>query len=74
MIYEFDFQFTEHPDLWVRTDITVEDALECLKTGLLKNSQVSRVKLFAINEGDVSVSFIYDITAAKSGNQPWTIQ
>jgi hypothetical protein len=73
LVYEFEFQFTDKPGLWVRTDVKVAEALECIKTGLLKNTPVARVKMFAISEGSLSVSFVYDIGAAKSGNNPWIL-
>jgi hypothetical protein len=74
MIYEFEFQFESHPTIWLRADVTTAEALECLKTGLLRNSIVSKVKAFAISESDNSVTFVYDISAAKSGTgQPWSV-
>ena len=66
--YEFDFQFSDKPGFWVRADIKVYEALEVIKTGLWKNQQISKVKLFAIDEAN----FVYDINAAKSGGQPWS--
>jgi hypothetical protein len=71
--YEFDFQFTDIPDMWLRADVTVTEALECIKTGLLKNRAVSRIKLFAINGDTCGVSFVYDVVAAKQGNNPWSL-
>tara|TARA_R110000868_G_scaffold65453_3_gene195789 strand:+ start:296 stop:562 length:267 start_codon:yes stop_codon:yes gene_type:complete len=73
--YEFDFQFVDISDMWLRTDVTVFEALECIKSGLLRNRAVSKIKLFAINiDGDEgSASFVYDVIAAKQGNNPWSI-
>ena len=71
--YEFDFKFVEMPDMWLRTDVTVLEALECIKTGLLKNKAVSQIKLFAISGEECSISFVYDVVAAKQGNNPWSI-
>lgn len=73
MVYEFDFQFADIPNIWLRTDVTVEEAFECLKTGLLNNRVVTRIKAFAITNSPTSVSFVYDINAAKSGSFPWTL-
>jgi hypothetical protein len=73
IIYEFEFQFESQPTLWLRTDVTVQQALDCIKTGLLKNLAVARVKLFSISESNQSISFVYDIAAAKSGNIPWSL-
>lgn len=72
MVYEFEFQFEQTPNIWLRTDVTIADALACLKTGLLRNQVVTKVKLFAITESSTTVAFVYDITAAKSGNTPWS--
>ena len=70
--YEFEFQYTDNP-LWVRADISIAVAYKTILTGLLLNKAVSKVKLFTITEGEESVSFIYDVGAAKSGNQPWSL-
>lgn len=73
-VYEFDFQFTDLPGIWLRTDVTVAEAFSCIQTGLLKNKPVSKVQMFAIKTDDgSSVSFTYDIVAAKQGNFPWTL-
>jgi hypothetical protein len=71
--YEFDFQFADIPTMWLRTDVSVVQALDCIKTGLLDNRAVSKIKLFAISEGDNTVSFVYDVVAAKQGNNPWSL-
>lgn len=71
--YEFDFQFVDKPNVWLRADVTVEEAFNAIKTGLLKNHQVSKINLFAITEGSQSVGFVYDVVAAKSGTQPWSV-
>jgi len=73
MNYSFDFQFESHPNLWLSTEVTTIEALSCLKTGLLRNHVVTRVKVFSINGDGESETFIYDIAAAKSGNQPWSL-
>ena len=70
--YEFEFQYTDNP-LWVRADISIATAHKTILTGLLLNKAVSKVKLFTITEGEESVAFIYDVVAAKSGNQPWSL-
>ena len=72
--YEFDFQFEDKPGIWLRADVTVEEAFNAIKTGLLKNNPVSKINLFAITDKDKSVGFIYDVAAAKQGNQPWSLQ
>lgn len=72
VVYEFEFLYTDNP-LWVRADISVATAYNTVLTGLLFNKAVSKIKLFAISEGEDSVSFVYDIAAAKSGNQPWSL-
>ena len=74
LVYSFDFQFADKPNIWLQADINTNEALEVIKTGLFKNHSVSKIKLFAINCGDESVTFIYDVIAAKSGLNPWTTQ
>jgi hypothetical protein len=73
-IYEFEFQLTDTQGLWLKTDASVYTALEVIKTGLICGKQVSRIKLFAINGEEGSACFIYDVAAAKSGNQPWSVE
>jgi len=73
-IYKFEFQFVDVPDLWLTIDISVGDSLEAIKTGLVKNRPISKIKLFAINTDDDSIAFVYDVVAAKQGNTPWTLQ
>ena len=72
-IYSFDFQFTSIPQMWLSTDVTIQQAFDCIKTGLLHNQAISKIKMFSINSDGSSVSFIYDIVAAKQGNFPWTL-
>ena len=71
--YEFDFQFTDIPNFWLRTDVTIEEAFSVLKTGLLRNRPVSKIKMFAITTSDTAVSFVYDVIASKTGAFPWTL-
>ena len=73
-VYSFDFQFVDVPNMWLSTDVTVEESLNAIKTGLLNNRPISKIKLFAISSGSDSICFIYDVVAAKQGNQPWSIQ
>ena len=71
-IYEIEFQVPSD-SRWYKTDISVAESLEVIKTGLLSNKPVSKIKLFAITEGDSSANFIYDVVAAKQGSQPWSL-
>lgn len=73
LIYEFEFQFTSSIGIWVKADVDCLEAFEAIKTGLLRNHPVSLIKLFTISEDTTTVAFIYDVTAAKQGNTPWTI-
>ena len=73
IVFEFEFEFTSNPNLFVRADVSVKEAFESLTTGLLKNCPVSRVKLLTVAEGNSSVYFTYDVNAAKKGNQPWSL-
>lgn len=73
-VYEIEVQYELIPNQWVRLDVKIAEALEALKTGLLRNLAITRVKLFSITAKDSdAVSFVYDIAAAKSGNQPWSL-
>ena len=72
IIYEFEFQYTDNPR-WLRTDAPIGVAFTAIQTGLLGNKPISKIKLFTISEGMSSVSFIYDIAAAKQGNSPWSL-
>lgn len=72
-VYEFDFQFTDVPNFWLRTDVTIEESFNVLKTGLLRNKPVSKIKMFAINSDGSSVSFVYDVIASKTGAFPWSL-
>jgi hypothetical protein len=72
-VYSFECQFEALPSLWVSLDVTVEQALETIKTGLLHNKVVTKIKLFVINVESDSIGFIYDVVAAKTGNNPWSI-
>lgn len=71
--YEFEFEFTSSTGIFVRTDATVKEAFECLRTGLLRNAPVSRVKLFTVAGGNDIVAFTYDVNAAQKGNPPWSL-
>ena len=73
-VYSFECQFEALPNLWVSLDVTVEQALDAIKTGLLHNKVVTKIKLFVINTPDSdTIGFIYDVVAAKQGNNPWSI-
>lgn len=74
LIYELDFQYDETNLVWSALDVTVSEALDTLKTGLLRNKPVAKIKLFAIFDTDNSVEFVYDVRAAKTGNIPWSIE
>jgi hypothetical protein len=73
-VYSFDFQLTSVPDMWLATDVTIDEAFATIKTGLLRNKAVSKIKMFSINADGESVSFVYDIEASKQGNFPWSLQ
>ena len=69
-----EFEFTQESSTrFLRTDITIQQALDAINTGLLDNKPIGKIKLFAISEDDDSISFIYDVAAAKSGNNPWSL-
>ena len=73
ILTELDFNYSENPRT-LKTNVTIPQSLEVLKTGLLDNKPVSKVRLFSIEQDGLSVTFIYDIQAAKSGSQPWSIE
>lgn len=72
-VYSFDCQFEALPNLWVALDVTVQEAMDCIKTGLLRNKPVTRIKMFSIGDLGDSVSFVYDIVASKTGAFPWAL-
>ena len=72
--YSFDFQFVDKPNLWLSTDVTILEAFESIKTGLLRNHPILKIQMFTINADDTSVSFVYDVVGAKQGNFPWSLQ
>ena len=72
-IYEFDLQFTDVPNFWLRTDVKISEAFDVLKTGLLRNRPISKIKMFAINADGQSVSFVYDVICSKTGAFPWSL-
>lgn len=71
--YEFEFEFTSHPGIFVRTDASVKQAFDSLKTGLFRSAPISRVKLFTVVEGSMIIAFTYDVNAAQKGNPPWSL-
>ena len=73
IVFEFEFEFTSNPNLFVRADVSVIEAFVAITTGLLKNCPVSRVKLLTVSEGNSSVYFTYDVNAAQKGNKPWSL-
>jgi hypothetical protein len=73
VIFQFDFKFTDC-DVWLKADISIGESLEVLKTGLLRNKAVSQVKLFSVAEDGTEIGFIYHITNAKAGTQPWNLE
>lgn len=60
--------------------VTVDtDSLEVmltLKTGLFRNQPVESVVVAVVNSDDEEQKqqFVYNVEAAKSGNQPWSLQ
>ena len=78
LIYELDYQLDTSANvsspIWLSKDITVLEALDILKTGLLDNKPVAKIKLFAIFDTEISIEFIYDVRAAKQGSIPWLIE
>ena len=73
--YEVEFKLKGIPFI-TRTDTTTVEILECLKTGLFRNQPVESISLFSIasDDGEQSHTFVYNMEAAKSGNQPWSIK
>lgn len=74
LTYELDFQYDSSPPVWTSADVTVTEALDTLKTGLLNNKPVAKIKLFAIFNTEISIEFVYDVRAAKQGNIPWSLE
>ena len=72
--YELDYQYDATHPVWATADVTVTEALDTLKTGLLHNKPVAKIKLFAIFNTETSIEFVYDVRAAKQGNIPWSLE
>ena len=68
-----EFRLEEFP-CFVSANITMLQAFECINSGLLHNKPVRQVKLYTVTgeEGN-SISLVYDIAAAKSGSNPWSM-
>ena len=71
-IYEAEIKFKALP-FTTRVDVSTWDMLECLKSGLYKNQAVESVSLFSIHGDEEAQIFVYNIEAAKSGQQPWSV-
>lgn len=72
-IFNLDFQYEANQE-WVNLDVTVLEAFDALKSGLIDNRPVTKIKLFAIFDTETSIEFVYDVRAAKQGNIPWTLE
>ena len=70
--YEADIKFKALP-FPTRVDASTWEILEALKTGLFRNQAVESVALFSISGDEEAQIFVYNIEAAKSGNQPWSV-
>lgn len=59
----------------VSVNTTSTEVLETLKTGLFKNQAVEWVNVANVQSDDEEQThaFIYNIEAAKSGAQPWSL-
>lgn len=74
LIHEFEFQLSSMPGVWLKTDVTTTQSLSAIKTGLLHNQSLSKIKLFTVSDDDTTISYIYDVLAAKQGIQAWSTQ
>lgn len=72
-LFELEFQFQDTPHVWLKVDQPLSTHLAALKTGLLFNKPITKVRLFEVTDSGQSVSMIYDVQAAKSGGQPWSL-
>lgn len=76
-MYEFEFKFSG-TDFFVKCDVSVQEGLDALKTGLLRNKAISEVKLFSVtgqehDGASMDAYHVYNVEAAKAGQQPWGI-
>lgn len=74
LIHEFEFQLTTLPGVWLKTDISTSQSLQAIKSGLLHNQSLSKIRLFTISDDDTTIHYVYDVVAAKQGNNPWSTQ
>jgi hypothetical protein len=71
--FELEFQFQDAPGIWLKSDQPLLVHLETLKTGLLFNKPITKMKLFEVADNNLTTSMVYDVAAAKSGGQPWAL-
>jgi hypothetical protein len=71
--FELEFQLQDTPNVWLKSDQPLSVHLETLKTGLLFNKPITKVKLFEVTDNNLVTCMIYDVNAAKSGGQPWSL-
>lgn len=73
--YSSEIKFKSLPfSVSVNTNST--EILEALKTGLFRNQPVESVTVASVQSDDETENhmFVYNVEAAKSGNQPWSIK
>lgn len=73
--YAAEVKFKAQP-FSVSVSTNSEEVLEVLKTGLFRNQPVESVSICSVTSDDETQThlFVYNIEAAKSGNQPWSIK
>lgn len=73
--YSTELKFKSLP-FPVSISTSSKEILETLKTGLFRNQPVEWVVVSEVHSDDEEQKqqFVYNIEAAKSGQQPWTIK
>ena len=71
-VYEISVIFTALPTIPAKVDMTPEVMIEVLKTGLYMNQSVHSIVLDSFSTTEQLI--VYNITAAKSGGQPWSLK
>jgi hypothetical protein len=73
ILFDFEFSFASSPTQFIARELSIAEAFHVIKSGLIDNQPIAKVKLFTVIEATDAVSFIYDIAASKSGNSPWNL-
>lgn len=75
--FNFEVMYNALPSRFVKVSLTVAEFLNILRTGLHYNDAVDKIAVTDIvfaHETDEDGSIVYDIVAAKSGGEIWSVR